>query len=108
MKLLTTKGRSYVATFTKDVPPMIIDIDGFELDFDKLLVAYTKLFKDMGLAEADDQQVYNTITVFLASLIASGLQEAYGDNPAELEVQLQTTCNMIVQDLEEQVRAFLP
>lgn len=85
---------------------MIIDIDGLEIDLDKLFDAFTRLFAEMGLDESDDYQVYNTITVFIASLIASSLQEDHGDNPAELEARLQATCSVVAEDLEEKVRAF--
>ena len=86
---------------------MIIDLDGFEFDLDNLFDAYTRLFKDMGIDATDDQQVYDTITVFLASLLATGLQETYGDDPAGLETELRKTSHVIVEDLEEKIRMFL-
>lgn len=82
-------------------------MDGFEIDLDQLFNAFGQLFQNMDLDESDDHQVYNTITIFIASLIASGLQDEYGNDPAELELQLQNTCSMIADDLEEKVRAFL-
>ena len=86
---------------------MIVDIDGFEMDLDQLFNAYGQLFKEIGINGTDEQQVYNTVTVFIASLMASRLHGEYGNDPAELELQIQTVCNMIADDMREKIRAFL-
>ena len=86
---------------------MIIDLDGFEMDLDQLFNAFGQLFQSMGIDATDEQQIYNTVTVFIASLMASGFHREYGIDPAELELQLQTTCNVFAEDLEEKIRAFL-
>ncbi len=86
---------------------MIIDIDGFEMDLDQLFNAFGQLFKKIGIDGTDEQQIYNTVTVFIASLMASGLYREYGNDPDELEPQIQTTCKTIADDMGEKIRAFL-
>ena len=86
---------------------MIIDIDGLEIELDQLMGAFAQLFKNMKLNEIDDQLVYNITTVFLASFIANGLQEEYGDDPEEIETQLKETSLAIAEDLEDKIKAFL-
>ena len=86
---------------------MLVNMNDFEFDLDKLVDAFGQMIHDIGLDANDDQQVYNAITVFIARMIASGLQEAYGDDPGQLEAQLKATCKEIARDLEEKTRAFL-
>ena len=86
---------------------MIIDMDGFEIDLDQLFNAFGQLFQNMDIDGTDEQQIYNTVTVFIASLMASGLHREYGNDQAELELQIQTTCNVFAEDLEEKIKAFL-
>ncbi len=86
---------------------MIIDMDGIEIDLDQLFNAFGQLFQNMDIDGTDEQLIYNTVTVFIASLMASGLHREYGNDPAELELQIQTTCNVFAEDLEEKIRAFL-
>lgn len=86
---------------------MIIDMDGFEIDLDQLFNAYGQLFKNMGIDGTDEQQIYNTVTVFIASLMASSLHREYGNDPDELELQIQNTCNTIADDMGEKIRIFL-
>ncbi|MFP4039800.1 MAG: hypothetical protein ACLFS7_04585 [Desulfosudaceae bacterium] len=86
---------------------MIIDMNDFEIDLEVLVEAFSQMIKDIGLDETDDEQVYNTITVFLASLIAEGLKEAYQDDPDMLEEQIKTTCKDIADDLEQKIRALI-
>lgn len=86
---------------------MLVNMNDFEFDLDKLVESFGRMIHDVGLDANDDQQVYNAITVFIASMLASGLQEANGDDPGQLEIQLKTTCKEIATDLEEKTRAFL-
>ncbi|MEW6685566.1 MAG: hypothetical protein AB1393_05100 [Candidatus Edwardsbacteria bacterium] len=87
---------------------MIIDIDGFEIDFDKLINSFGRLFQEMGLDGTDKQQVYNTLTVFIASLLASVFRQEYGDDTEKLKENLPEACKTIAEDLETKIRAFLP
>ncbi|ABW68727.1 hypothetical protein [Desulfosudis oleivorans] len=86
---------------------MLVNMNDFEFDLDKLVDAFGRMIHEIGLDANDDQQVYNAITVFIASMLASGLKEAYGDDPAQLEDQLKSACKEIATDLEEKTRAFL-
>lgn len=86
---------------------MLVNMDDFEFDLDKLTDAFGRMIQEAGLDETDDHQIYNSLTVFIASMIASGLREEYGSDPAQLEAQLKATCEEIAADLEEKTRAFL-
>ena len=85
---------------------MIINMGDFVIDLDKLRDSFIRLLKDLELDETNDQQVYHTITVLMASLIASGLQAEY-DDTAKLEEQLQTILKTVAEDLEIKIRALL-
>ena len=86
---------------------MIIDMGDFAIDLDILRDAFVKLLKDMGLDETNDQQVYHTITLIIASLIASGLRAEYDDDVLKLEEKIQTVINTIAEDLEIKIKALL-
>ena len=86
---------------------MIIDIDGLEMDLDELMGEFAQLFKNMRLDDINDQLIYYITTVFLASFIANGLQEEYGEDSAELENQVQAASQTIAEDMKEKINAFL-
>lgn len=68
---------------------MLVNMNDFEFDLDKLVDAFTGMIHDIEFDETDDQQIYIALTVFIASMIASGLQDAYGDDPAQVERQVR-------------------
>ncbi|MDY6822941.1 MAG: hypothetical protein SWH68_03965 [Thermodesulfobacteriota bacterium] len=85
---------------------MIIDMGDFEIDLDALTDAFSRLYKDLGIDEADGRRVYNIVSVYMASVLAAGLLDDHGDAPEMLEAQLQETCQMIADDMAEKIRAF--
>ena len=86
---------------------MIIDMGDFAINLDKLRDAFVRLLKDMELDETNDQQVYNTITLILASLFASGLRAEYDDDAIRQEEKIQEVIKTIAEDLEVKIKALL-
>ncbi|MDY6905067.1 MAG: hypothetical protein SWH61_10310 [Thermodesulfobacteriota bacterium] len=85
---------------------MIIDMGDFELDLDALTDAFSRLYKDLGIDENDGRKVYNTVSVYMASVLAAGLLDDFGDAPEMLEAQLRETSEMLATDMAEKIRAF--
>lgn len=85
---------------------MIIDMGDFEFDLNALTDAFSRLYRDMGIDENDGRKVYNTVSVYMASVLAANLLDDYGDAPEMLEAQLQETVQMLAEDMAEKIRAF--
>lgn len=86
---------------------MIIDMDDFEIDLDKLTDAFGRMFQELDVDETDDEKIYHHITIFMASMLAAWLQDEYGGNPETLEKHVKKSCGGIAEDLEQKIRAFL-
>jgi len=86
---------------------MIIDMGEFEIDLEALVEAFSQMIQDIGLDVTDDEHVYNTISVLLATLVGEGIKEAYQDNPEMIEEQIKVTSKEIADDIEQKIRALL-
>ena len=86
---------------------MIIDMGEFEIDLEALVEAFSQMIQDIGLDVTDDEHVYNTISVLLATLVGEGIKEAYQDNPEMLEEQIKVTSKEIAEDIEQKIRALM-